>query len=269
MPRASPGDVRLGTSHYGEASAPVDVALVHGFTQSRRSFDAVARELVARGIAHVVSVDLPGHGDSPEAPGPDATGWAAEALAATVEPAVLVGYSMGARVCLRRALDDPASLDGLVLVGATAGVGTDDEASARRKADASLAGRIEASSIGAFVDEWLAQPLFAGLSDEAADRGARVANDPARLAAALRGLGVAAGPSMWERLGELGAAGLPVLLVAGARDDKYAALATSMARAIGGGVDVELIEDAGHAAPFEAPQAFVDLLEEFLGRTRR
>ena len=37
-----------------------------------------------------------------------------------------------------------------------------------------------------------------------------------------------------------------------------------MAAGIGDNASTTFIDDAGHAAPFEAPEAFVRILEEFL-----
>ena len=269
MTSSRAAEQRLAATTYGDESAAVDVALLHGFTQSRASFAAVARGLIGRGVGRVESLDLPGHGESPLPEGEDGTAWAAEALASSVAPGVLVGYSMGARVCLRRTLDDPGGLSGLVLVGANPGLERPDEAAARRSADEALARRLETEPLEAFLDAWLSQPLFVHLDEEQAGRRARLVNRPERLAGALRALGVAAGPSMWGRLGELRRASMPVLLVAGARDEKFRAIGEEMADAIGPSAELALIDEAGHAAPFERPDAFVALLEGFVARTRR
>jgi pimeloyl-ACP methyl ester carboxylesterase len=71
---------------------------------------------------------------------------------------------------------------------------------------------------------------------------------------------------LWGRLCELT---MPVLLVAGATDTRYAALAAEAATAIaagGGGrrVAVEIVAGAGHAVPFERPDAFVGVLAGFI-----
>jgi pimeloyl-ACP methyl ester carboxylesterase len=74
-------------------------------------------------------------------------------------------------------------------------------------------------------------------------------NTPAGLASALRGLGTAALPSVWERLGELS---MPVTLIAGERDGKFRAIAEEMATAIPD-AEVVVVGGAGHAVHLEAP----------------
>jgi pimeloyl-ACP methyl ester carboxylesterase len=56
---------------------------------------------------------------------------------------------------------------------------------------------------------------------------------------------------------------LPVLAVAGALDDKYAAIAERMAERLPLG-RAAFIPDAGHAAHLERPDEFSDLLLDFL-----
>jgi pimeloyl-ACP methyl ester carboxylesterase len=56
---------------------------------------------------------------------------------------------------------------------------------------------------------------------------------------------------------------MPVLLIAGALDSKFAALAGRMAAAIGPGARVELVEGAGHAVHLERPDAVAALIRAF------
>jgi len=238
------------------------LALVHGFTQTARSWDPVAPLLAGMPATEVLAVDLPGHGAA-GASRPAGLAEAAALLGDAAGTAVYVGYSMGARVCLRLALDRPELVEALVLVGATPGLGDKDERAARRAADEALAARLEQMQLDDFLDEWLAGPLFARLTPEQAGREARRANTAAGLGFALRRLGTGAEPAMWHRLHELA---MPVLLVAGGEDEKFRRLAGEMAAAIGHNAEVEVIEGAGHAAPFESPGRFADLIETWRAR---
>ncbi|MGH9274629.1 MAG: alpha/beta fold hydrolase, partial [Acidimicrobiales bacterium] len=65
----------------------------------------------------------------------------------------------------------------------------------------------------------------------------------------------------WHRLSRLT---MPVLVLAGERDDKFAALARRMAEAIGANATFALIPDAGHAAHLEQPDAFLAILRPWL-----
>src|SRR5690606_30457724 len=66
---------------------------------------------------------------------------------------------------------------------------------------------------------------------------------------------------LWDRLPELA---MPVLVVAGQRDAKFAALAERMAAAIGDNASLALVPDAGHAAHLEQPAAFLGILRPWL-----
>jgi 2-succinyl-6-hydroxy-2,4-cyclohexadiene-1-carboxylate synthase len=207
----------------------------------------------------VVRVDLPGHGGS----GGVRVGFgrAAVLLGAAGGGGAYVGYSLGGRLCLRLALDRPDLVEGLVLVGASPGIADPVARAERRAADEALAAEVERDGVAAFLDRWLAGPLFATLGAGAAGRAERLANAPEGLAYALRRLGTGVQEPLWDRL-----AGLrpPALLLAGERDAKFAALAHQMAAAIGPGARVALVPGAGHAAHLERPAATAALIEAFL-----
>jgi len=232
---------------------PPRLVLVHGFTQTAVSWRPVAEHLADR--FDVVRPELPGHGDA--AGLRLGFGATAAAIGETGGRATYVGYSMGGRLCLRLALDRPDLVTSLVLVGASPGLADAAERARRREADEALAAEIERDGTAAFLERWLAQRLFAGMRPAADDLAARRRNPPAGLAAALRTLGTGAQEPLWVRLGELA---VPVLLVAGEGDAKFAALAERMAAAIGPNATVALVPGAGHAAHLERPDAFCRLL---------
>lgn len=239
------------------------VVLVHGFTQTLRSWDEVAAALVSRG-RQVVRVDLPGHGGSSEVRlGFDE---AAVAVGDAGGSAAYVGYSLGGRLCLRLALDRPDLVSALVLIGASPGLADGEERAARRQADEVLAGEIEALGTEAFLDRWLAQPLFAGLRPPAADLAARRANRADALAAALRLLGVGVQQPVWDRLAELT---VPTLVLAGEDDARFAALGRRMAAAMGQAARAATVGGAGHAAHLQRPGEVVELVDGFLSEHDR
>jgi 2-succinyl-6-hydroxy-2,4-cyclohexadiene-1-carboxylate synthase len=241
--------------HVVEGEGP-RVVLAHGFTQTLASWAPLAGRL--RRHWQVVRADLPGHGGSgalrADLPG------AAGLLGAAGGPAAYAGYSLGGRVCLRLALDRPELVRALVLIGASPGIDAAERA-ARRAADEALAQDLERDGVAAFLDRWLAGPLFATLPPDRAGRADRLGNSAAGLAAALRLLGTGAQEPLWPRLPELA---MPVLLLAGELDGKFAALAGRMAAAIGPNARVALIPGAGHAAHLERPEETGALLEGFL-----
>jgi len=235
---------------------PGELVLLHGFTQTGRSWAPVLAELGERYRAF--APDLPGHGAFSARRPADPPGCVAYLRALRAPRFTLVGYSMGARVALRAALDLPGRVERLVLVSGSAGIEDDGEREARRRADEALAARIETGDLEAFLDEWSAQPLLAGVPRGVAelDRRTRSANTPSGLAAALRGLGQGAFEPMWDRLGELA---MPVTLVAGERDERYAEAARRTAERIAD-AEVVIVPGAGHALPLERPDAVADAI---------
>lgn len=235
---------------------PGELVLLHGFTQTGRSWEPVLAELGERYRAF--APDLPGHGAMTERRPADPAGCVAYLRALRTRRFTLAGYSMGGRVALRAALDLPDRIERLVLVSAGPGIADQRERDERRRADEALAARIEQTELERFLDEWSAQPLLAGVPRGIAelDRRHRLRNTPAGLAAALRGLGPAVFEPMWDRLGDLA---MPVTLVAGERDERYADIARRMADRIPS-AELVLVPDAGHPLPLERPAAVAEAI---------
>ena len=187
---------------------------------------------------------------------------AAALLGAVGGPATYVGYSMGGRLCLQLAVDQPELVRRLVLVSATAGIDDATERAARRQADEELAASIEHDGVAAFLERWLALSLFATLPREAAALDDRRRNTAEGLASSLRLAGTGTQEPLWDRLPELP---MPVLVVVGALDAKYVGLARRMAGLIPRAT-LEVIEGAGHSVPLEDPDALAGALEGWLRR---
>ena len=242
---------------HGRAGHDRRVVLVHGFTQTRRSWEPVLAPLAAE--HQVLAVDAPGHGLSSHY----RVGlWeAARLLGEAGNEATYVGYSMGGRLVLHLALAAPYLVRRVVLVGATAGIDDARERVARTAADQVLAAGLESDGLDAFLGRWLADPLFAGLPRDAAGMEARRENTVEGLAGALRLLGTGVQEPLWDRLGSLQ---MPALLVAGERDEKFVALASRMAAGWGGPAEVVVVAGVGHAVHLEQPEAFVATVLPFL-----
>jgi 2-succinyl-6-hydroxy-2,4-cyclohexadiene-1-carboxylate synthase len=182
------------------------------------------------------------------------------AAALGVAEAAYIGYSQGGRLCLQLALDHPEVVRRLVLVSASPGIADAAERAARRESDERLAREIERDGVDAFLERWLSQPLFATLPSDRTDIEARrAANTVESLTGQLRLLGQGVQPSNWERLGELR---VPVLLVVGELDAKYADIAHRMAEQIPD-ARVEVVSGAGHACHLEQPERVAHLLTSF------
>jgi 2-succinyl-6-hydroxy-2,4-cyclohexadiene-1-carboxylate synthase len=170
---------------------------------------------------------------------------------------------MGARMALHVALQQRAVVRGLVLIGGTPGIVDDTERAERRKRDAILAQRIRDEGVDAFLQFWLSQALFAGLPPSGRFDDERRRNTAEGLATSLELCGTGSQRSLW---GELSTIDVPTLVVAGADDTRFAAIAHRMAEAIGPNATSALVPGAGHTAHLEQPRAFLDVLRPWLAR---
>jgi 2-succinyl-6-hydroxy-2,4-cyclohexadiene-1-carboxylate synthase len=264
--------VRRAPLHFARHGQGPALVLLHGYTGRGSDLDGLAS--VSAAEFEVLVPDLPGHGASAARVLEDGYDFDAciDDLVATLDAtghqrAHWLGYSMGARLALGCAVRHPERVASLVLIGGRAGIEDEGEREARRLTDLALAGRIEAGGIESFVDEWLAQPLFdsqrrLGEAFLAAQRRARLDNDPRALAAALRVLGPGAQPPLHEALAGVR---VPVLLVAGELDRKFVPLAHALASRLPQ-AEVCEIPNAGHAVHLEHPEALERAVHDFLRR---
>jgi len=231
---------------------PETVVLLHGFAGTGRVWDPVVARLDGERY-RPLAPDLRGHGTAATRRPVSFAGCVEDVLGLVAHPFTLVGYSMGGRLALLTALAAPERIERLILVATTAGIEDAAERERRRAGDEALAAQIEHATIEDFVVRWTAQPLFAGTPPEAAARwrADMLENEPAALAAALRGIGTGAMQPLWDRLGELR---MPATVLAGGRDAKFRALGQRLADGLPSGRLV-IVEGAGHGIPRENPAA--------------
>lgn len=242
------------------------MAFVHGFTQTSTSWNALLSRMRTPVSAQLI--DAPGHGGSTI--GTRSLDECGFDIRQTMRPGILVGYSMGARMCLHAALGnddshdrrppDPRPIEGLVLISGTAGIDDIDERKKRRLSDETLARRIETDGVEAFLEHWLAQPMFENLPDDPVERASRLTNTVTGLADSLRHAGTGTQEPLWERLARID---VPVLIIAGVLDTKFTALAHRMHDSMPGS-RLELLP-AGHSVHLENPTSCAAAIDAWLG----
>jgi len=241
------------------------VTLLHGFTLNGASWD----ELIAKMPAgwKWIAPDLRGHGGAPTSPATmDDCAADLEALwnHLGIERSHVVGYSMGGRLALHVAVRLPERTRSLLTIGAHAGL--DEEArAARRKADETLAYRIENEGVESFVQHWESLPMFAGIQRRGPAfaawlHGLRMGNRADGLAASLRGMGAGAMEPLW---GELGAIDLPCTFVAGEDDAQFLQAGVRLSESVNRSRFLS-VPSTGHSVQFERPDATASILADHL-----
>ena len=255
------GDASLSYYVTGEGRP---VTLLHGFTQSGRSWRELISKLPA-GYRWIIP-DLRGHGETQIWKGAECSMDACTADlvklwdALGVERSHLVGYSMGGRLALHVAARRPDRVLSVFTIGAHAGL-EEDAREGRRQGDEALAARIEKEGIEAFVNYWGSQPMFAGIERRgptyaAEVRADRLRNHASGLACSLRGMGAGAMQPLWDDLAHVE---FPCTFVAGQLDHGYVASARRLASTVANS-RVEIVPRAGHSVHQERPDAVARLL---------
>ena len=247
--------MRLATLTYGSGSA---ATFLHGFTQTKESWLPVVESLTVK--TEVTLIDAPGHGESP-IDGRNLSQTADDA-AETMPTGILVGYSMGARIALHMALQHPDKVRGLVLVSGTPGLRSESECAERRTSDEALAEHIDEIGVSQFITEWLANPMFQGLSAQFADVPKRNTNTAQGLGDSLRFAGTGTQVPLWDQLKNLH---MPVLVITGEHDQKFTDIGREMAAEIPN-CEYRVMPGVGHTCHLEDISQFVHIFEEWFLR---
>jgi 2-succinyl-6-hydroxy-2,4-cyclohexadiene-1-carboxylate synthase len=260
----------IGALVLREGDTRPPLLLLHGFAGAPASWRAVAARLDPARCS--LAVALPGHDPARPLPSPCGFLDAVRALGAELDaareevpgdrgPWHLAGYSMGARVGLALLLERPELFCGASLVGLHPGLPTEAERQARRNDDRAWIELLRGEGVRAFAAAWESRPLFASqasLPDEAraAQSAIRRTHDAEQLARALETFGLGAMPDLFPRVASIG---VPVTLVAGGDDAKFAALARRVLPALALG-NLVTLDGVGHNPLLERPDAVAALL---------
>lgn len=250
--------VRLPYVEQGEPGG-VPMVLLHGFTDSWRSFEPVLPHLPER--LRVFALTQRGHGDAERpATGYRTRDFAADLLAfcdaLELRPAVLVGHSAGCATALRFAIDHPDRTLGIVLIGAPATY-RDNPAVVEfyESAVSGLTDPIDPGFVREFQASTLAQPVPPQFLDTVVQESLKV---PAHVWRETL-----AGCLQDDFAAELGRVRAPTLLVWGAQDGFCARSEQEALLAAIPGSRLLVHESAGHGVHWEEPERFAAELAAF------
>ncbi len=259
--------------HYLEWGNPgaLPIICVHGYTSSAQAFNALARRLSDR--AHILALDVRGHGESAWSP-EGAYQYADQAadLAAAVDALglgrfILMGTSMGGVIAMAYAAQSPERLRGLVIND----IGPDVEAGTQRitglvgsrpedfaSLDAAMEYRRQVSPITAARPLDDQRELALGVLREAPDGRWVWKMDPAYIEQRVERVaqGAAFRPALWPALAALSC---PTLVVWGTDSDILSqAQARRMVATLPRG-ELVAVPGVGHAPTLVEPEALAAL----------
>lgn len=232
--------------------AEVSTVLLHGLLGCADDWSVVTAALPGP----LLPLDLPGHGANRGvrvAGFAEFDDWLCQQLRqAGVERYRLVGYSLGGRLALYHASQEPSGLEALWLENCHPGLELVRRPD-RLARDEVWARRFEEESLTRVLDDWYRQGVFADLDETA--RTAQIArrrhNDGVAIAAMLRATSLGQQPDLrpW-----LSTTRLPVTYLSGLRDHKFHTLACQLAGP-GSTIDHRTLE-GGHNLHATQPESY-------------
>jgi pimeloyl-ACP methyl ester carboxylesterase len=253
----------------GSRGAGEPVVLLHGFPMSSRLWHAVARDFTPG--HRLVVCDLPGFGRSDPARDPGAASAARTLLGLLddlrIDRACLVGHGFGGTIAMRLALEAPARVSRLALISVPpAGEWPRRMARLARALlpltrilpPGFLAGLVQGSMLKGFADRERSR-----LTLDTCLHPFTSASGRDHLARQLRVLAAAPRDDLTARLAALH---LPTAILWGATDPFLAPVLAAQLHAALPGSTLDIIPDASHFVPEDAPQRVIERVGELLKR---
>ena len=176
-------------------------------------------------------------------------------------PQVLLGYSLGGRLAFHALLCRPELWSAAVIVSAHPGYEASSVCNSRIAADEQWARRFLTEPWDLLIRDWNAQSIFGRMKNMFSPEE----NDFSRelIALTFRVFSTGRQESLVSKLAELSAP--PVLYLSGEFDTAYTALGSGLAKKIPV-LSPAVIANTWHRAPWEDPEQFVSLVQDFLGK---
>jgi 3-oxoadipate enol-lactonase len=252
--------------HYAEAGRESPVVLLHGFPLSSAIWQEQQRSLSDK--FRVITPDLRGHGNSPAPSGAyTMEGMAQDVLALLdslgITKAAILGHSMGGYIALTALKLAPERFAALGLIASQAGADTEDARQNRYR----LAERVAKEGSKVVAEAMIARlfspdlpadsPIIAQVHEVMRN------TQPAGIIGSLHAMALR--PDSTELLRN---ASLPILLLAGARDQIVPQERTKALAAILPKAKLVTMDQAGHMPMLEQPEATTTALRQFLNGIR-
>lgn len=240
--------------------------LMHGFMGSSRIFEPLLNRLFS--FCNPITIDLAGHGHT-ESP-PDMVLFSAERQASQiasisrrlqVKNLHLYGYSMGGRLAVQVIARFPELYQSTVIESAHCGIQSSTKQQERQSLDEQRAQNLKAD-FPAFLKQWQAMPLFRHTPQKMKKHYSEImaTQNPALMAASLRGFGSGVMPSVCQQLSK---SMIPIQLIAGKYDTNYLNRMDEIAKS-NQRFSLDVIEDAGHRVHADQPELWAEVIRRAL-----
>lgn len=246
------------------------IVLVHGMFGSSSEMQELACALRSYHKGPIVSVDLPGHGESRWNDTSELESYPcmlsamAESLVdmlGSFKSCTLVGYSLGARLSLVAALRCNKinnTIDMVVSISGGLGISDDLDRIARARKDNTTATKFDTLDRQAFFEQWYSQTLWKSLQDQPGflsyveSKGTHTTDPQNVMARTLRECSPGKSPSIKEDIRHH-KSDPKILLVAGENDEKYVSLIQELQHDTleNDYVQTAIVQGVGHAMHLE------------------
>jgi pimeloyl-ACP methyl ester carboxylesterase len=238
--------------------------LLHGFLESKEIWDDFTETLQKEFT--VVTIDLPGHGESELLAETHSMQLMAGAVkevlqSEKISKAVIAGHSMGGYVALQFTADNEQLVKGLVLFHSHANADT-DEAKENRRRTINIVKQNRAGFIRQFIPDLFDQKHVEKHSAEIQKLQNQAAlMTPEAIVAALEGMRDRSNQLQYLLLSEI-----PVLFIIGKQDSRIPYNQLMAQAVIPSHSEILLLEDVGHMGFIEAPDKTMQALKHFVIR---
>ena len=236
------------------------VILIHGFPFNQNIWNDFADKL-ALGF-RVITIDLPGFGETPILPGPFSIDDVGRELLSWIQQAklqgsVMIGHSLGGYVALSIASAEASLLSGLALFHSTALADSEEKKQSRNK----VIEFIESNGVSAFTSNFIS-PLFAEPNSPAIARVRSIATEASRDAVTRYTMAMR---DRKDQTATLKAFKAPLLFVTGEKDPGITVESIEKQASLCRSAHVYVLQDVAHMGMFENEKRCLEIFRKFIG----
>jgi pimeloyl-ACP methyl ester carboxylesterase len=237
----------------------IPLVFLHGFCETQAIWDSFIPPFTAHN--RVVTVDIPGFGESQIYPGHVSIARSAEEVLTAlktrgISQAIVVGHSMGGYLSLEMAAQYPGFCKGLVLFHSTAYADSIEKKHSRNK----TVEFVKKFGAQRFVETFVPH-LFYKAPEEIIKSVVEIASSTTRASLISYTEAMRDRPDHTDTLKK---AGVPVLFIAGEHDTAVPAAAAKEQAHIPSQAELHILEGVGHMGMFEAREKCQKILNKFL-----